>query len=1328
MALILPSITEVEISRMAKALYNAACGNTYMNAFVADVEATSMAEFENWFADTVSDDSAELADTVVANLGLTGAAATEATAYLVGKMDANPDNYGVEISNALTLFSGMTDDPTYGAAATAYNASVATAYEYSINTANTTMDLETLQAADEVDLTVLTDFMLTVGQDTRVGTSGDDTFNADVVQNSLGAQVNTLGSGDNLDGNSGIVDTLNAQLTAGVYQGGSFISGSMPIQPRTTDIEVVNIEAVNSGISQIIGPDLSTEVYVNAKNMLGVTDIVSSHSDANLTIQNFTTQDAAGNARNLADMTISMDHTGNSDSRWNESDFTVYFDQDYLLPEGTRTSPMVDFLAMNEDNYDATNGDKPLDGVFFRECNFTLNGDTFSLIPYLNEDSEGTGSEITTYEQFLTAVEDALVQLKADNPDNVALQSVEAQEGQIFHTDVNPVTMIQREGIGVRLTVDGLTDGVENDLTVVATDLEVVRALNALVPNNNRYEIADGTPPETDTVLAINVDLEKVGLAGDGGELIIGSMNKTEDNVWGAVNTTVDGTTSGINEFDVTVFGDESKSSSLSGLHSTNNNLRAVYVTTDADQTGTFADLTIGNSNTNGDLTAIPSLDNAEALKDVRVFDASAFKGDLTLFAALTDEVTPKYLDLQDQAPAAAGADNVSFEYTGGTGNDNFNIAISASNDAFMGAVTREDFNMAATVAGGEGNDTITVAVVEDIKGVSVLADASFGQIDSEPIFANWYDNQKLNANLRIDGGANDDTIWTPGSGDYMIDGGTGNDTIYSDNTGDKAVWAFNVQEDFAPVRYQLDNLQSDTNESYQLFNATVTVNYLGFDASADLASIKGVATDADINQALKLAINNDAELSKLLVAQDGPGNTLVVTSLIDGAMVAADLEIGITAPTSLTAGDVANLTSWYALPGSTDSSLLNVFATEIADFGVQGDYATDSFARDGWVNLVDGTNSEHTTDSIHTGGTGNDVIVLSTGSMSNETIRYNDFGNGTDSIVNFTAADTVTNTSAPIDTATVEVTQGTDAAPEVPAAPEVFSLTLTGTAGDTPGPIAFTAAYFGTTGFSYTPTAGDDAATIATALIGAYNGAAGGVWTASAGTTAGTIVFTQDTAAVIADVTISDAGATPITYDGSGVGIVADVTQQGAALVPADLATAESFTVTFGDATQAATYSFGDVSVSVLAGETGENIAASFASADATGWTDTHTADTNTVTYTSSTLGDIADVTDASFVGANIVVTTTTIDYTDADMIDFSSYDAEAVLVGSDVFGAAPVAGDNYIVMTESSNLGEYQIEAFDYVDGTADVSLGLIGIADFGETQAFTADSFIL
>ena len=968
---------QAAVSIVNRALSNSSpAHNVYLNQVSnAGVTASSEYAFAGQLGASyaVGKTPAQLAEMILANVGIS-ATTIPAESYDI-LLAAGTDyiafhgtqNIGIIALQFGQIISGLENDVTFGNAAKAWNAEVLAAYNYSTNPAN-----GTTQTGEGV--VGNTNLILQVGQDNLTGTAGDDTFKANVSQNSLGQQVNTLGSGDILEGGAGF-DTLDAKVTSGIYGG---ISTNMPIQAETNSVEYIKLQAVLADVGfggELLGRD---QVYVNAKDMVGVKTISSNYSDASLTVMNLTTKGSA----QLSDLTVNMSYTGNADSAWNESNFKVLFDQDYLTPETTLGTASIDFLAMNEDNYDASNGENPLTGVFFRTLNFTLNGQEFNLAAYLGEDATGAGDEINTYEDFLAAVQAGLVALKADFADNAALQSVQASFGRQFTTDVNPVTLELREGTAIRLTADGQTNGVANTLYVDSTDLEVARAGQATVPNNNRYEIADATPPLEGSKLGINVELEKVGLAGDGGALVIGSMNKGEDgNDWNGTNTTVAKTTNGIHEFNAVVKGNADKSSSLSELRSTNNQLQVVTVKTDAAQTGTFANLTIGNSNSEHDGGSYQ-----DSLKDVQIFDASAFKGDLSLQAALTGEVTAKYLDLKDKAPADAAADNAAFVYTGGTGNDTIDLQVSSLNLAKPGTATREDFSV--NVVGGAGNDEIILTVVTENTGTAELASAS-----------NWYVNQALNANLRINAGEGNDIIRTPGSGDVIIDAGAGDDTVYADNTGLKAAWVLNA----TTGQTELDNIQSSANDSYQLYKSSVTVSFKGFTANAAIADVRGVATDLSINQAIKLAINENATLNKLLVAEDGPANTLVITSLIDGEPLdAADLGLTLVGPGTLNAGDLAQLATWYGVAGSTIQALINGNVTDFNDPAATT-YLKQLATDGGPLAPVEGSISDHTADNTITGGLGNDVLVLGTGVNSNDTLVYAAGQFGNDKIVNFT-------------------------------------------------------------------------------------------------------------------------------------------------------------------------------------------------------------------------------------------------------------------------------------------------------------------------------------
>ncbi|MES2785083.1 MAG: hypothetical protein V4684_06440 [Pseudomonadota bacterium] len=1442
-----------EIAEIIVLMFDAAPGATYLAQLISAYQAvgnnlntlTDLIAAHPAYASvhTVIDTDEEWTDDLLATVGLQGDFQAETTIL-------NALNDGVskgDITYGLyTFLNDVAADPSpwtnyasqYVNAAAILENKAEVAIYYSVTVANpsTNMD-ELMDAIENVDAsqssvddaidaingdTGASVIKLAVGVDDLNGTAFADTFEARVVQNSLGEQVNQLGSGDQIDGGNGM-DMLTAKITAGAFVGGSY---SMPIEPETSSVEVIKLQAVESDIDGYNDEYGNTQVYVNAKDMVDVQQLWSNRSDADLMIQNLTTQGLT----QLSDMTIGMAYTGNADSRWGESDYTVYFDQDYLTPEATSTSPVVDFLAMNEDNYDATDGARPLDGVFFRQLQFTVtqgaNSFLFDLVPYLGEDKSvgATGSEITTYPEFLAAVQSALVQLKAatstSNPVYDALQTVQANFGPVFTTDANPDTLELREGIAVRLSVDGLIDGVANNISVIASDLEVARAISApeSVPNNNRYELASNTPPESGEVLAINVALEKVGLAGDGGMLIIGSMNKDEDNEWDAVNTVTD-TTSGIEQFNVTVYGNNDKSSSLSGLHSTNNNLRVVNVVTDADLTGTsFADLTIGNSNSwlwevdsfssygpffgedgpNEDAASNEDggyyYDGYEyALKDVQVFNASGFKGDLTLYAGLTEEVVAKYLDLQDDAPDAPAADNVAFVYTGGTGDDDFNVTLSAANLAAEGTTTREDFSLA--IDGADGDDEITLAIIDsegngngdyDDEDEQGLAYGDGGVNGSG--FANWYDNNQINANLSIAGGDGNDTIRTPGSGDVIIDGGTGDDTVYADNTGDMAVWAFNVARNeptegnpdgIIESRYMLDNLQSDVNNSYNLFETDVVVNFKGFEVSAAISSNRGVVTDLDINQAIKKAINTDPVLSKLLVATDGPANTLVVSSLIDGYMdlyegpvwvegedgfeqifvseVGDDaLTISLEGPTAgeLSPGDVSLLKSYYgaSTSGFVAADFVSYFADEIGAFEDQGDYVAH-FARDNsWPEGTEltGSDSEHTSDNEITGGLGNDVLVLGTGEDSNDTVVYEGFGNGTDTIVYF-------DTGNSLFTVIEEIDSGRR---------ESFTVTfddITASAGET---VTFDGVVVALNDVAAGLVPAED---VALAFAEQYDGM--GNWDVTYTPGSASITLTNNNPAVTPDPFDAEGDVDPniesADFDFSSAAndesVVISNYVEG---LEAESFNAEATPTTFvlnfdpnglgtdviADDTGTITY-LGEV-IDFTDGDGAITLADAFASEVYDDWTAELNDDGTSVTFTARTLGDAVLVPAAPVPvdGVDPVITSSTLGTDEVtgggtfteiltfengddgiDYLDFSSYDAVAVYVdGALVAGSNPTAvGQSYITLVETAEAGVYTISEKLEVGalGTAsDTTVGLIGTADFGMTMDFVEENFIL
>jgi len=437
---------------------------------------------------------------------------------------------------------------------------------------------------------------------------------------------------------------------------------------------------------------------------------------------------------------------------------------------------------------------------------------------------------------------------------------------------------------------------------------------------------------------------------------------------------------------------------------------------------------------------------NQYGFNDVRVIDASAMTanpttglgGAITFNAAITQASIAKYMNLIDESPALAVTDNVNFVYTGSAQNDNITVALDPQAMAVQtnNLGGREDFTL--SVQGGAGNDKLTVGIYTD-KEASGSVNGG-GNYKAAGNTQAWYTNQKLNNNITVSGGEGNDIISTPGAGDKNILGGTGFDTVYSDNTGRQpvsnplnsmvtlsqnsttantslatATWVENTANSFASDN--LNNLESASNPTYALFLGKLAVKFDGY-SSANVLILQSPSsgyftTELQINQAIKAAINSDAVLNKLLIAQDGPANSLVITSKIDGIYNTGDIQFTITQPT---ATDIANsgatlATIYNTQHGVVGTSIFTGTAASIAaeqglaitqgngnaataSIGFSGTATTfvwsPDMANDGTVNGatasgftdIVGRNSVTTSDNVINAGTsetGIDVVVLGT-------------------------------------------------------------------------------------------------------------------------------------------------------------------------------------------------------------------------------------------------------------------------------------------------------------------------------------------------------------
>lgn len=987
---------QAAVSLANRALFNTSPSNSvYLNQ-VANAGTSDASEyaFANKLGASLGNESAaDLTALIFANLGVNNTTVNaESLAILEAAVTDyiafhGTQNIGIIALQLGQILSTKENDGTFGVAAKAWNQEVLSAYNYSSNPANTAS-----QVGEGANSTT---FSLTTGWDNVTGTAADDVFVARVVQNVNGEQTNQLATGDQINGGAGN-DTLQAKvISASALNAGP----AMGITPETVDVENVEITALTSGN---IGANETVDL--NAQFMLGLDSIGSVQSNASLVISNLTTLTDSGiyaDRRNTEDVTIRMDHTGNGDAVTKESDLAVYFDQDYLVSGQTSNSSAFFYVLDEKAELARLNGDLTVprlreinvDGLRFQ---VTINGVTSETIT-LNDRAAWTADQMDTHESFVAALQDELAALIAAGtlPEGTTLTLNPALADATFLDDGSqsgdiPAIVLAVPGASV-VTPVGFAQ-VEDALG----NFDVYGDFNNIAESN--------VLPVTSTI-----ELEKVGRGSDGGDLTVGGMSTNGQNVWNSGSGS-----KGIEQFNISVSGDETQFSKLASLQSTNNTLQIVNV---ASAVGSTADLTIGNSKTVGTLVnATTSNDDDKttvknnALKDVRVFNAASFQNDLELHAYISDESVSKYMDLTDDA-ASPAADNADFAYTFAGGNDLLNLNISKTNLAQSGTTNREDFHFEANM--GAGNDKVQVQIGD---GVGTVADA-------------WFINSNLNKNLAINTGEGNDIVETFGAGTWTVDLGAGNDVIYSDNSGNqlnnavnpvslegnggdglnynsgRAAWVLNTADQTTPgaaaVARDIDNLVSDTNDTFTLWRSTVSVTFLGHTAEVQIQDF--TTSDLSLNNLIKNAIAADNVLSKLIVAEDGPANTLVIRSLIDGEYTAADFTVDITAP-ALTTITPTQLAAFNAATGAGATDVAGVQAAIDAGnaaWDASTDYDT-ALANDGTAELA-GVASDAVTNSTITGGAGDDVIVLSTGADSAETVVYAP-GFGNDAIVNFTA------------------------------------------------------------------------------------------------------------------------------------------------------------------------------------------------------------------------------------------------------------------------------------------------------------------------------------
>jgi hypothetical protein len=532
---------------------------------------------------------------------------------------------------------------------------------------------------------------------------------------------------------------------------------------------------------------------------------------------------------------------------------------------------------------DLENTDVDEDGVVDLLANINTNGLRFTV--------DGGPEQVIEFDQAL--LEDGSIL----NHDDFVAALQDSLDALIAAGDVPADTTLTVDNTMTRTTF--LDDGsVSSPIPAIVLESQSTTGLESvgflwveeLSGEFNVYgRLADEEGTE-DNPVAINVELHKVGRDNEGGDLEIGGKHDE-----------------GIPDFYVDVLGDEDKPSNLGTITTNAGFLENVYISTHADYVDgeTWASLTIRDG-----FTGQASVD---------LVDADDFLGDLTLGSdtAVNDLVV---LTAQGGGDVwfdgDVDASGNAYSYTTGGGDDIFNI----------------DLHGDAVDTIGESFSIITNAGEDEVYVDSTAADP---QIDVSQTTMEILDN------LSIATGSGDDSVELQNNYRFNINAGAGSDFVYIDSEatdGDTGTWVFSAAT--GPATF-VDRV---------LYQADLTVTFAGFESTVRVetdADGNFIADQITINNAIKAAIDDSPELSRLLEYEDGTAEQqLTVNSLIDGdnnlAIELFQPEVVETGATgtqvNLSTGHVTALGNGLVMTGvAADSDAVATAADVVAEMGTAG-------------------------------------------------------------------------------------------------------------------------------------------------------------------------------------------------------------------------------------------------------------------------------------------------------------------------------------------------------------------------------------------------------
>ena len=641
---------------------------------------------------------------------------------------------------------------------------------------------------------------------------------------------NSLSTADDLDGGAGS-DSLYAELVPEFY--GVTGDNTMDVQPDIQSVEDIRFEAMDVGTLAV-----DQAIFVDAKDITDVDKIGSAYSDADLVIENLTTLTSAGVARNTEEITITMDHTDNFNTDGDASDLNVYFDEDYLLNGEDTSGGQLLVRLLNAVQNEA--GNNPVEG--FSEITFTVGG-TEVTVDISSIANDATLDYTTAYDQIVDAIN---AQLDADGFTTVTA-ALAPIEDAVFSIPVAGFSTGDDAGdyypIAITNTSSEELAGVDIGTSALSYDTDL----------NNSFAATD--PETTQNPVSVNVELEKVGRDGEGGDLVIGGKN---DDGFG--DTDVD-QVDGIEQFNITVLGGEDKPSNLGTISSTNNYLETVYI--DSAEPGQNDD----DENTWADLTVRDQLGEGQELT---LIDATDFEGDFSLAQNGAQQVITAKFGVGDDYMSWTSA-----EADGLSSDTDYSISMGAGDDALDVALDGDSvdaFGETFSVSMGSGDDELNITMAPGVSQVT-MADLHTD--------ADLHDKPEDYLEIMTESG--DDTVNLAAYGNFNIDTDIGSDFVQINSiAGQGNGNANNGTWVIGPA-----TSSQDTFGDRVLYKAQLTVSFAGFESTVDVdtdAQGNFVADQMTVNEAIIAAIDANHELTDLLEYELGTDSQqLTITSVVGG-------------------------------------------------------------------------------------------------------------------------------------------------------------------------------------------------------------------------------------------------------------------------------------------------------------------------------------------------------------------------------------------------------------------------------------------------------------